>query len=161
MSDKADGQIIPPPKIRWMRAIATTAVGLLLLGLLPSCSRPAKRGAMTLQLSNLKQVSLALHMYSLDHEGPPKALAEVAITEKYCNKEGWAAIGQYTAPKTKQRIDWLYYPKRIPANPEAKVLILASPEAYKGDRVVAWSDTSCAIIPEEEFVKLNAAAGAK
>ena len=146
-------------RYRWWRFLGIVVLGLIVLGFtMPCFPRPAKRGLMTLQFMNLKQVMPCFKMYSGDNRNPPKALAEIAASQKYVTTEVWSEIGKYKSPVTKKQIDWLYFPERYSLNGERSV-ILASPESYKGDRLVGWSDGSCQIMPEDEFAQINARGG--
>ena len=160
MNDKTDRQAPRNPRLRWLPLLGGVAIGFLLLGLLmPMFARPAARNLWTVQLinlKNLKQVSLALHMYLQENELPPKSLSDLANT-KYVNQSGWSHFGQFTSPATKERIDWLYFPERISNDSDAKIIILASPKVKGGTRLVGFSDTTCRIVSDEEFSKLNVA----
>ena len=147
--------------IRWLQALGIIALGVIALGFtMPIFSRPAKKGVLTRQLSDLKQLTLAFRMYSDGENGPPKNLAELGASEKYITKEGWPKIGKYTLGKPPKSLDWLYFPERIPENEnDEPMMIIASPEPYDGSRLIAWSDGTCRIISEEEYTALNARGG--
>ena len=157
MNEETDRQKPRNPRLRWLRLLGGVTIGFVLLGLLmPMFARPAAKGVWAVQLSNLKQVSLALHMYLQENELPPKSLSDLANT-KYVNQSGWSRFGQFTSPATKERINWLYFPERISNDSDAKVIVLASPRIEGGTRLVGFSDNTCRIVSEAEFAKLDAA----
>lgn len=158
MTDKPKAQA-SGGRYRWWRFLGIVVLGLVVLGFtIPCFPRRAERGLLTPQLSNLKQVMFWFRMYLEDNDTPPKALADLAATQKYVNPEGWSVIGKYKSPVTKKQIDWLYFPERYSLNGE-RTVIVASPESYKGDRLVGWSDGGCRIVSEDEFAQINARGG--
>lgn len=145
-------------KIRW-RNLFAIVTGIVLLGfIMPFHSGPATKGILTQRLNDLKQVENALQLYLQDEDHVPKTLDELAAngSQKYVSKAGWAQISKFTSPTTKQRMDWLYYPERFKEGDSESRLILASPEAYKGNRIIGLSDFSARIISEQDFATLNA-----
>lgn len=145
-------------KTRWRNLFAIVA-GIVLLGfIMPFHSGPATKGILTQRLNDLKQVENALHMYLRDEDYLPKTLDELVAngSERYVTKAGWEHLSKFTSPTTNQRVDWLYHPERFKEGDSEPRIILASPEAYKGNRVIGLSDFSARIISEKDFTTLNA-----
>ncbi len=145
-------------KIRWRNLFAIVG-GIMLLGfIMPIVHHSARKGILTQRLNDLKQVGNALQLYLQDEDHLPKTLDELAAngSQRYVDKAGWAQISKFTSPTTKQRMDWLYYPEHFKEGDTEPRIILASPEAYKGDRIIGLSDFSARIISEKDFATLNA-----
>ena len=142
-------------KTRWRNLFAIVA-GIVLLGFIMPISAP--RGVLTMELLNLKQVVIVLRMYHQDEDRLPKTLDDLVVngSKRYVSKADWSQISKFTLPTTKQRMDWLYYPERFKEGDSEPRIILASPEAYKGNRVIGLSDFSARIISEKDFTTLNA-----
>jgi hypothetical protein len=161
MSAEPDTKKTQRAKNPWIYVLGIIAAGFVVLGFtLPFFPDSAARHLLTRELNNLKQVALVFRMYSSDEGGAPKTLAELWATEKYVGKDGWRQIGKFRRPITHTQLDWLYFPERIPKNKsDEPTLVFASPEPWKGERVVGWSDTSCQIISEAEFTAIQARGG--
>ena len=118
-------------------AAAVIAAGFIM----PLFTVEAKRGPLTDNLSNAKQVAIALRMYADDHENQfPKTLEE--IMPKYCTSDKvlWNTVAD---GKTKAR--WQYSPDHKPDEEPIAIIITSSPNS-KGQRVVGYTDGSAAIL---------------
>ena len=132
--------------------------GAMALGLaLPVFGRTAVRGAQTKNLSNAKQLALAVRVYAQDNEGRfPLHLSD--LVPDYIPGENLdhllfaAKIGDEDNPRLKY--DWLYFGAGFrDTNPPP--LLIASPHAFRDDkkqrRIVIYADGTGAVINDEQY----------
>lgn len=130
---------------------------LLLSVLVPSFTSVSYRSPFTIQLSNLKQLGIALRDYARDHGGKfPARISDLpagSIPEEML---------QFHDPATKEAHDWLYFGGRRIDESVGIVLAASLVEDFHdryrrdpgGDRIVVFVDDSARIMPEAEFQKL-------
>ena len=115
--------------------------------------RARSRSVQTKELSNLKQLSMCLRLYSLEHDNKfPQNLDEL-IPEFLPTSKLLFSRGQNGEPP--QRV--IYY-RGFKDNDSPDLIVLASPEIWgsgeKVSRVVVHIDGSAEVIKEKEFQKL-------
>ena len=117
--------------------VAVIAAGFFL----PMWTVSAKRGPLTDNLSNAKQVAIALRMYADDNEDHfPKSLQE--IMPKYCTSN---AVLLNNVADGKTKVAWQYFPGHK-SNEEPPVIVIRTSPNSKGDWVAGYSDGSARII---------------
>jgi hypothetical protein len=107
------------------------------------------RGAMTIELSNLKQTAIALKAYAADHDGQLPAQLSDLFPEYVL--ENRIFFSKASAENPAQLI--LYYPGHSTRD-AAETIIVASPQPWgssEAERCVARLDTWVRVIPEEQF----------
>ena len=129
------------------------AVGFLV----PVFGTTAVRGVQTKNISNAKQLALAVRIYAMDYEGRfPVHLSE--LVPDYIPGENLddflyaAKIGEEDKPRLKH--DWLYFGAGFDAANPPTVLI-ASPHAFrdgkKQKRIVVHPDGTGGVIDDEQY----------
>ena len=129
------------------------AVGLAL----PVFGKTAVRGTQTKNLSNAKQLALAVRIYAQDFEGQfPVHLSDVVpdyISGENLDDFLYASkIGEEDNPR--QKHDWLYFGTGFDEkNPPP--LLIASPHAFrdgkKQKRIVIYADGSGSVVNDEQY----------
>ncbi len=130
-----------------MAAVSTAA---MLAGFaMPVVSTARLRAVETSDMSNLKQVNLALRLYASDNDGKfPAALSELS---KYTGDTG---LLQFTDRTTQQGTPWLYR-KDLTETSDGNEILIAAPKAGTGGkRTVGFVDGSVRTISEAEFQSL-------
>ena len=117
--------------------------------MLPIFSTVSHRSPEIAQLSNLKQLAVALRASAEEHDGRfPAQISELPPDSVP------AYARQFRDPTTKQAHDWLYYPGRTLNDLPGTVLAASPATVYKRKRIVTSIDTVTTITDESEFQKL-------
>ena len=136
-----------------LAGVLALAIGLAL----PVFGQTAVRGTQTKNLSNAKQLALAVRVYAQDFEGRfPVHLSE--LVPDYIPRENLddflyaSKIGKEDDPRLKH--DWLYFGAGFDEkNPPP--LLIASPHAFKDKkkqkRIVIYADGSGGVVNDEQY----------
>jgi hypothetical protein len=118
---------------------------------LPVFGRVSPKSPTIIQLSNLKQVGIALKTYAEEHEGKfPKLISELP-TDILA-----AELRQFHDPSNNKAVDWLYYPGRTTDDLPSTILAASPVAVYKQKRIVMSVDTVTLITSESDFQKRQA-----
>lgn len=104
------------------------------------------------ELSNLKQLSVALWNYAEDHDD--RYPAQISELPSDTNLE-W--VIQFHDPVTKEASNWFYYPGRTRNDPPGTILLGSPVTVGKQKRIVAFADGSAVLMDEAEFQQRLAA----
>ena len=135
-------------------------IGVAALLFVPVFGRTAVRGLQTKNLSNAKQLGLAVRQFAEDHEGRfPTHLSEIVpdyLDATQSDNVLFAAkLDDEENPRLKY--DWLYFGSGFDEK-QPPPLLIASPLVFKDNarqkRVVVFGDGSGSLIKEEEYQEL-------
>jgi hypothetical protein len=148
-------------KSKWLVISEIALFFLLLLAVLvPFFTGVSYRSPIIIQLSNLKQVGLALREYAADHgDHFPLRISDIpagSIPDE---------MRQFHDPATREPHDWIYFSGRTTNDPEGTILAASPVETFHdrdvrehagGDRIVVFVNDSAKIMREADFQKLLA-----
>jgi len=100
-------------------------------------------------VNNLKQIGLALRMYSNVYDERFPANLNALKTEGFLENE---AIYMWTNPETGKQLPFIYAPGYNESDP-VETMLAAAPKAAKGRREVLFIDGHVQTISENEFIK--------
>jgi len=138
-------------------ALLTSGAALLILMFVPMCGTVSKRGAMTRNLSNAKQLATSCKLYAIEHAGRfPVHLSE--LVPDYVPAESYPHLLYARAVQGDEtftpQFDWLYFGAGFDETHPPHMLI-ASPQApyhtARPKRVVIHGDTSGLIMKENDY----------